>query len=183
LSEKSRDTRSLTKAITEAYLESAFSVMALRIPEVNSYLRENFPTASVATSFPKENIIIKSKSILEDIHKEGLKDVESLRRSFNHLNSMFLSAMWDTLRSHSTYEKIATKPEVQFLRHLRNAAAHDGRFNFSELRHRATWRSKEITLDMIDKPVFPNFLKPGDPVLIVLDIDRLYFEQPGEPAL
>lgn len=94
------------------------------------------------------------------------------------ITSIFVAAMWDLLRSHANYESIATEPEIHFFRHLRNACGHDGRWNFSELKYEASWRDRSLSPDLIGEPVFGPVLNHGDPMLLFIDIDRKYFEQP-----
>lgn len=65
---------------------------------------------------------------------------------------------------------------LQFFRHLRNACGHTGNWNFQELKHPAQWRDKRLMLEHIGQPVFGEFFKHGDLALLVLDIDKRYFE-------
>jgi len=174
---KSRDTRLIAQEYIDAYLEMVFSAMAMRIPEVHQYLTKNFPEASVTSSYEGQHLNIRASIILEEIAREGLTKPKSLRRSFDQINGIFIGAMWDVLCSHRDYDRISTEPEIQFFRHVRNACAHSGMFNFSELRHPATWRDKEITMELVGHPIFPDFLADGDPVLLLLDINNLYFQQ------
>jgi hypothetical protein len=79
--------------------------------------------------------------------------------------------------SHVHYDSIATNPDIQFFRHLRNACGHDGRWNFNELKHPAIWRDKELHMNLVGSVVFGGLLKHGDVVFLFTDIDKKCFEQ------
>lgn len=179
---KSMDTRDITNLYTDTYMEMLFSSMVLRIPAVNRYLSENFEEVMIHSSYERQHLIINSKLILDEISRDSLENPVSLRKSFEQINRIFVTSMWDSLLSHATYDKIATEPEIQFFRHVRNACGHDGRFNFKELKHKAYWRDKVVTEDLKGKKVFPEFLTDGDLYLLILDIENKYFESYKPPG-
>ena len=51
----------------------------------------------------------------------------------------------------------------EFLRHCRNAAAHNGRFHFrrNEPRYEAKWSSLDVTKPLQGTPLFPQRHQPG----------------------
>lgn len=172
---KPNDTSLIARETIDAYLKMILGIMTLRISQVQDFLIPNFPEASVKSSYKHEDLIIKVVDILNDFKKEGLKDVKSLQNSFRQVNRMFLLAMWDILCSHKTYDRIANEPEIQFFRHIRNGCAHNNKLNFASIDKSAKWRDKEITDSDKGKSVFPDMLKDGDPILLVIDINNKYF--------
>jgi hypothetical protein len=71
-------------------------------------------------------------------------------------------------------------PEWEFLRHCRNAAAHNGSFTFRphEPRHPAAWRTKTISRNLEGAPLFNDgtragFLGPGDTLHLLSDLEAL----------
>ncbi len=172
---KPNDTSLIARETIDAYLEIILGIMTLRITQVQDFLIPNFPEASVKASYEHEDLTIKVVEILNDFKKEGLKDVKSLQNSFRQVNRMFLLAMWDILCSHKTYDKIANKSEIQFFRHIRNGCAHNNKLNFAAIDKVTKWRDKEITNSDKGKNVFPDMLRDGDPILLVIDINNKYF--------
>lgn len=79
-------------------------------------------------------------------------------------------------------------PLWEFLRHLRNAVAHGGRFHFlgREPVRPAIWRSKSIERSMQNAAVFgapvdTGFLGTGDVLHLLADIDAQFVLQPATP--
>ncbi|CAN0302053.1 unnamed protein product, partial [Ectocarpus fasciculatus] len=93
----------------------------------------------------------------------------------------------------STYEKMVDKIQdwtniMEFFRHIRNAAAHNGKFHFNskvldkktgELKRNAKWDKFEITAQLQDQPLFTeskkddrNFWDQGDFVDFLLDFEN-----------
>jgi hypothetical protein len=150
-------------------------IMILRIPQIQDYLIPNFPEGSVESSYPHEHLVIKVADLLNGFKKEGLKDMKSLQNSFRQVNKIFLLAMWDILFNHRNYDHICNTPEVQFFRHIRNGCAHNNKLNFAIVDKIAKWRNKEIKDSDKNKSVFPDILKDGDPILLIVDINNKYF--------
>jgi hypothetical protein len=72
-----------------------------------------------------------------------------------------------------------TAENWEFLRHCRNAAAHNGRWYFrnGEPRHPAKWRGIELIPKMHDEPLLlredgTGYLKLGDPIALLWEIER-----------
>lgn len=69
-------------------------------------------------------------------------------------------------------------PELQFLRHCRNASAHGWRFHLKpgEPKQPASWRSFKVDPSWHDRPLTANVvngvLEPGDPLLLLWDIEQ-----------
>lgn|SRR3989344_1747822 len=159
----------------DAYLEMVLGIMALRIPQIQDFLTA-IPEASVKSSYLNEDLVISVSAILNGFKKEGFRDMKSLQNSFKQVNRVFLLAMWDILFNHRDYNNICNEPEVQFFRHVRNGCSHDNKLNFIKTIYKtAKWRDKEITDADRDREVFPDILKDGDPILLVVDINNKFF--------
>ncbi len=89
---------------------------------------------------------------------------------------------WEITEPHHTKD-----PLWQFLRHCRNAAAHNGHFTFypsvlnssGNLKYPAKWRGFEILSSLQGQPLFfspptPGFLGAGDPFYLLWDIEQAY---------
>lgn len=73
------------------------------------------------------------------------------------------------------------EPVPQFLRHLRNAVGHNGRFLFAagQPNKPAIWRRFTLDASLHDTPVFSDgtvrgLLGPGDPIRLLWDIEQQY---------
>ncbi len=172
---KSSDTSLIAHETIDAYLKMVLGIMVLRIPQVQDFLIPNFPEASVKSSYPHEDFIIKVADLLNGFKKEGLQGVKSLQNSFKSVNRIFILAMWTILSSHENYDNICNEPEVQFFRHVRNGCAHSNQLNFTTVDKVAKWRDKEIKDLDKNKNIFLDILKDGDPILLVVDINNKYF--------
>lgn len=72
-------------------------------------------------------------------------------------------------------------PIWEFFRHVRNAAAHGGRFNFqgAEPSRPASWRSAVVERSLQGTPLIrgaagtPGFLWLGDPIVLLWDVEQV----------
>ena len=66
-------------------------------------------------------------------------------------------------------------PELDFFRHLRNAASHRATWYFKkkEPSRRAEWRRRKIEKGWHGKPLFNETLKPGDLLVFLGDVQKL----------
>ena len=121
------------------------------------------------------------------------REVTELLRNGN----MQLSDLTDSLAYmlvNSAYEAVAdyfddskwpelrlAHPELEFFRHVRNAASHGGTWNFKsgEPRRTAKWRGREITRDLQDQPIWAANLKPGDLLVLLWDVEQILKASPG----
>jgi len=176
----------LTVEHLDTYLELIFSMMCVRHPNLHEPILRAVPGVTVASSFVinghKQNLNIPTKGMIDSFKKAGLTNVKSLAQGFYHVNSMFLISMWAILVETQNYSNISREPEVQFFRHVRNGCAHGNRFNFNQLAQSAQWRDKEITISNNGNPVFPNVLKDGDPILLLVDINNKYYRKIPVPG-
>lgn len=169
----------LTLEHFDIYIELIFAMMCLRHPGLHAPILKNVPGVQVASSYvvngKKQDLCIPTDAIIAGFQKEGLSNVQSLMKAFYHVNSMFLVSMWAILTETFILEKISKEPEIQFYRHVRNGCAHGNKFNFGQLSYPAQWRDKTITEENNNKPVFPDVLRDGDPMLLLVDINNKYF--------
>lgn len=169
---KSRDTRTRAGLLVNAYIEALVGVFALRLDDVKTIVRTHAPEMTVLSSYDGQHINPDARRIVDEISNSGPEIIVTVEQ----ITCAFVAAMWDLLRAHAHYERIATAPEIQFFRHLRNACGHDGRWNFSELKSPAIWRDKTLMLHHRGHPVFGGIMKHGDVMLLFIDIDRQHFE-------
>lgn len=170
---KSRDTSTRAQLLISAYIESLVGIFALRLAPVKSAISAIAPQMTLFSSYEGQHCNLQARRIVEEISTTGIE----LQTTVNQLTYIFVAAMWETLKQHAHYDLISTKPDIQFFRHLRNACAHDGKWNFTELKYPAIWRDKELKTEHNDKEVFNGVLLHGDILLFFTDIDLKYFEQ------
>lgn len=171
--QKSRDTRLRAQLLVNAFIEALVGIFALRLPPVQTAVSTLAPVMTVLSSYEGQHCNLEAHRIVCEISTFG----PELQTTINQVTSAFVAAMWDTLTMHANYDLIATMPEIQFFRHLRNACGHDGNWNFTELKYPAVWRDKVLTQEHSGQKVFNGLLKHGDIVLLFKDIDLKYFEQ------
>lgn len=171
---QSRDSRTRAQLLVNAYVESLVGLFALRLSDVKSAVRAHAAEMTIMSSFEGEHVNLDARRVVDDLSTSGAEIITAVEQT----TGAFVTAMWDLLNSHERYEKIASAPDVQFFRHLRNACGHDGRWSFKEkeLVRRASWRDKSLTMADVGTPVFQKVLKHGDVMLIFLDLDRKYFQ-------
>lgn len=77
----------------------------------------------------------------------------------------------------SPYCRDLSKTEIfRFSKHVRNGAAHNNRFNFSEqeiIEKPARWKNKTITGSLKGKLVIPDFIIPTELIFLMSDISIL----------
>ncbi len=66
-------------------------------------------------------------------------------------------------------------PELEFFRHLRNAASHGGVWTFrgDEPSRPAEWRGRKLTKSLEGKRLFDADLKPGDLLVLLSDVEKM----------
>ena len=169
----------LSLAHFDTYIELVFSMMCIRHPGLHAAIESKVPGVQVSSSFvidgQKQDLCIPVNGIIGKFQKEGLADVQSLKRAFYYVNSIFIIAMWEILKDTSTFKHIKDEPDVQFFRHIRNGCAHDNQINFKSLVKPACWRDKTLRQSDVGRTVFPDILKEGDPYLLLLDVNNKYF--------
>ena len=165
------DTRTQAGILTNAYVEALVGLFALRLEDVKAAVRAHAPGMTVMSSFDGEYVNLDALRVVDELGTSGPEVVAAVEC----ITSAFVARMWDLLPSHAHYSKISGEPEIQFFKHLRNACGHNGRWNFQELKHPASWRGKRLAPFHSGQRVFDGLLKHGDVVLLFVDIDRKYF--------
>lgn len=165
----------LTPDTFDAYLELMVGTVAIHVPQVQNILRTHFSYGDIHSSFPKETVRLDVPKILDGVNRSAGKLPTNCQATLVELNRIFLISTYAVLQETATYPQITGEPVIQFYRHVRNACAHYGRFNFSGISLPARWRDKEITTALIGKSVFPDFLNDGDVWLLLLDICAQFY--------
>ena len=165
------DTRTEARLLVNAFIEALVGLFALRLDPVKDAVRIHAPEMTVMSSFDGEHVNLAARAVVDEVDSSG----PELLSAVDQTTRAFVAAMWNLLTTHARYPRVATEPEIQFFRHLRNACGHNGRWNFTELKHPASWRTKSLALPDSGQLVFGGILKHGDIVLLFSDIDRKYF--------
>lgn len=127
------------------------------------------------------------KSILSLIEKEGFNQPTPLySQTLINFYRIFTIAIKDIIWEEPNFSNLLNKPELQFLRHIRNASAHNNQFYWGSGRERTdtllklpvTWRGKEINERLENTPLYMDFLKPGDIFLLLADISEMTLLKP-----
>lgn len=166
----------LTNEMFDTYLEMCLGALALRTREIQEILPVRYPEPAIASSYKDQDLIMNVRNIIKKIKDQGWSESESLRRAFTEINKIFLISNWEILKQTTTYNAVDKNPDIQFYRHIRNGCAHDNIFNFDELKYPAEWRDKIITSALKGTPVIPDFIKDGDPLILLVDITNKYYK-------
>lgn len=114
----------------------------------------------------------------DELAKTVFMEHDAALKYFNRLSagSLFILA-WDRVPP-----KYLSSPLAQFLRHCRNAAAHNGVFTFDRGQpdKPAVWRTLMIVQTMQGNPLFADppkkgFLGIGDALYLLADIEKEFF--------
>ncbi|MBV5311709.1 MAG: hypothetical protein JZU47_00345 [Prolixibacteraceae bacterium] len=133
----------------------------------------------------------RSKSYEIDIDESARKLFSEDEYPFDansQLTYLTIIAAWEKAMVH----KLQDKPVLQFFRHIRNAAAHNGRFHFDkkvideksgELKKKAQWNQFEIKSSLQNMKLIPKFKEEneafwdqGDLVEFLIDFENYYPE-------
>lgn len=122
-------------------------------------------------------------TILRSIQMEVAQNKAPLfQETFKNFYRVFTIAIKDVIWSEPDFVPFLQKPELQFLRHLRNASAHHNKFFWGtgDRQRKKTmdklpvsWRGKTITQDSEGNPVFFDFIGTGDIFFLLMDISLL----------
>jgi len=147
---------------------------------------ENYPhIIALACSVTNKEIKV-DKSILSLIEKEGFNQPAPLySQTLINFYRIFTIAIKDIVWEEPDFSNLLDRPELQFLKHVRHASAHNNKFYWGKGRQRAstisefpvTWRGKEINENLEGTELYMNFLKPGDPFLLLADISNIWTQK------
>ena len=142
---------------------------------VSPQLRAILGPASLRSEYQQDSVCVKLGDVAYDVMIDPLYEIGFLMRSAGSLLILAYEKCPDELAG--------AQPLWQFLRHCRNAAAHDGLFDIKPPKKKplppAVWGRFRIELALNDTPLFkdgmgPGMLSPGDPIRLLWDIEQAY---------
>jgi len=95
------------------------------------------------------------------------------------LSFMLVNAAYEASVNHCGEDKWLavrqTHPELEYFRHIRNAASHGGTWNFlgNEPTRQASWRGRLLSSELHGKRLFEANLKPGDLLVFLADVEKM----------
>ena len=111
-----------------------------------------------------------------NLRVEGTQVKLSSKLYLIYIGRLMALAIFDFLQF-SPYQKDLRGKEIfRFIKHIRNGAAHNNKFNFSELellKGPARWKDKIINSSLKGKPVIPDFINPNELIFLISDISAL----------
>ena len=124
-------------------------------------------------------IVKIDKTILKLVRDEGFDGLIPIySKSLINFYRIFTIAVKDIIWKEPNFSSLLKEPELQFLRHLRNASAHNNFFFWGKGKNRKIpepiiWRGKEIKKDLEHTKLYMEFMKPGDLFILLSDISKL----------
>ena len=154
--------------------------LKVSIKEAESFFQKHPNIIELTCSVTHKTVKV-GKDILSLIEKEGLEQPVLYNQTLINFYRIFTIAIKDIIWEEADFSQLHEKPELQFLKHLRNASAHNNRFYFGTGQQRAStlsklpvvWRGKEINETLENTPLYMNFLQPGDLFYLLADISKL----------
>lgn len=119
------------------------------------------------------------KTILDLVETEGCQGkVPLYSKTLIDFYRIFTIAVKDILWEEQDFQNLLNSPELEFLRHLRNASAHNNSFFWGAGKKRkipnpVKWRTKMVKKSLEGKPLYMDFMKPGDLFILLSDISKL----------
>ena len=170
-----------------------YNIVALGMmcmPELQQAFVEGNPQILLAAKGKYGNhdaMVFETKKATEQFNKEmsinksGEKIEAKLRMPLQGEARKMIIYLYDLLENSAYYPCLQRKDGFEFLRHLRNGAAHDNKFDFkghmnNSLNEPITeiqWREMKITQDMENTEVFDLFIAPADLIVLISDISKL----------
>ena len=143
---------------------------------------ENYPDIIELPISVSTQVIKIDKSILRLVRQEGFNRPTPLySKTLVNLYRVFTIVAKDIVWEEDDFQPFLQNPELQFLRHLRNASAHNNQFFWGGRRQRGitlqqlpvSWRGKVIEENLEGTELYMDFFKPGDIFLLLTDISTL----------
>ena len=122
------------------------------------------------------------KTILGLIQHEGFNQPTPLySQTLINFYRIFTIAIKDIIWKEQDFQPLLQNNELQFLKHIRNACAHNNDFFWGVGKQRQStiqklpisWHDKIIEEKLEGTKLYMNFLKPGDIFLLLSDISKL----------
>lgn len=160
---------------------AAITLLKVTIKDVQLFYKKYPYIITLACSVTNQEIKI-DKSILSLIEREGFnKKTPLYSQTLINFYRIFTIAIKDIVWEEPDFSNLLNNQELQFLRHIRNASAHNNKFYWGKGLQRANaisgfpvmWRGKEINENLEDTELYMNFLKPGDLFILLVDISNL----------
>ena len=126
-----------------------------------------------------DKVVKIDKTILDLVEMEGFQGKAPLySKTLIDFYRIFTIAVKDILWEEQDFQKLLNSQELEFLRHLRNASAHNNSFFWGTGKKRKIpypikWRTKTIEESLEGKPLYMEFMKPGDLFILLADISKL----------
>lgn len=126
-----------------------------------------------------DKVVKIDKAILDLVEAEGFNGSTPLySKTLTDFYRIFTIAIKDILWEEQDFQKLLQSQELEFLRHLRNASAHNNVFFWGKGKKRmipslVKWRTKTIEESLEGKLLYMDFMKPGDLFLLLSDISNL----------
>lgn len=147
--------------------EILFFLLSLNImPHLDNFHRKDVSASLATTQNQFLTIFMHEIPELEKETKERLA-----------CDLIILSARTFLIGCYEKIKKLKLLDEsniMEFLRHIRNAAAHNGKFDVHpcSLNKPASWRDKIVSYTLHDKELFGNFFAIGDSILLLQDVEK-----------
>ncbi len=160
---------------------AAMTSLKATIKNAQAFYKDYPYIITLACSVTNQEIKI-DKSILSLIEIEGFnKGTPLYSQTLINFYRIFTIAIKDIVWEEPDFSNLLDNSELQFLRHIRNASAHNNKFYWGKGLQRANtisdfpvmWRGKEINESLEGTELYMNFLKPGDLFLLLVDISNL----------
>lgn len=127
-------------------------------------------------------LIKVDKSILTHVKNEGFNQKTPVfKGTLINFYRILTIAVKDIVWGEPDFQSLLQQDELQFLRHLRNASAHENEFFFGRGQQRRNtlanlpvkWRNKTISDTTEGMQLYMNFMSPGDLFFLLSDISNL----------
>ena len=128
-----------------------------------------------------EKTIKVGKDILLSIEKEAFEQPGLYNQAMINFYRVFTIAIKDVVWETADFSQHLSKPEFKFLKHIRNASAHNNQFYWGNAAQRVStlnelpvvWKNKKINQELEGAKLYMHFLQPGDLFYLLADISRL----------
>lgn len=130
-----------------------------------------------------DQLIKVDKSILAQVQSEGITAAGTPQYTQTLIDyyRVFTIAVQEIIWNEPDFKALLVKDELQFLRHMRNASAHNNLFYWGKEKQRdktlqklpVKWRNKTIENNLEGTRVYMDFFKPGDIFFLLSDISKL----------
>ncbi|MCX6739797.1 MAG: hypothetical protein NTZ49_01040 [Candidatus Parcubacteria bacterium] len=123
-----------------------------------------------------------AKTILNSIQQEGVNQSTPLySQTLINFYRVFTIAVKDIVWDEPDFQPFKQNQLLQFLRHIRNASAHNNEFFWGNGRQRQqtikelpiSWRGKIIEENLEHSKLYMDYMKPGDIFVLLADISKL----------